>query len=559
LFAFLLLTAVVFPATALARDECNPIIWVDAPAEGSTVRGAATLGGWALDTLEAPLSSGISSMQVYLDGEAGSGGTYVGVPAMGNKPNLVNAGPELLRVDVDQAYSRINNRSGWTLVTDFSTVAPGRHALLVYAETQCGWKFVRVNVNVEAGAAPVYQPTAPTSAGQTTNTALYVNVESPTDGSTVRGSRTFTGSAVDCAAIRPATRIRVYDGTTSSGVLLGEAQLVGTRDLAMVCPGRTGPADAGFSYSLDSNRLSDGSHTLAFVADFSTGSAVDTVNIYVDNRSTAYNAYRYYYGNTGYGNTGCYNGSYRPNYGGYYGGYNGYYAGSNSYYGNDYLYGNGGCYNNSYNSGYNSGYYGGSNGYYNNGRYCISYDYRGVCTQYSSGYYGGYAPAYGNCASPYNTGLYGNLGGVYPGTAVPYSSYYSYYYGLGAQNCGYPITSNIYAQYCVLTTIQCVNNQVASVTLTANTNPVPKNTTVPLGVTVTCTYNLGVNNGANTVTVTDITTGTSLAVGTVTTTGGIATLNWNTTGLGGTTRILQATVTGGCGNATQQFTFSVAA
>jgi len=548
LFAFLLLTAVVFPATALARDNCNPIIWVDAPTEGSTVRGSASLGGWALDTLEAPLSSGISNMQVYLDGEAGSGGTYVGVPAMGNKPNLVNIGPELLRVDVDQAYSRINNRSGWTLVTDFSTVAPGRHALLVYAETQCGWKFVRVNVNVEAGAAPVSQTTAPAPYGQTTNAALYVNVESPVDGSTIRGSRTFTGSAVDCAATHPANRVRVYDGTTSSGVLLGEAQLVGSRDLAMLCQGRSGPADVGFSYSLDSNRLTNGSHTLAFVADFATNSAVDTVNIYVDNGSTGYynngnNSNRYYYGNTS-----CNNNSYYAPYS------SGYYGGNNAYYGNDYLYGNGGCSNN----GYNSGYYGGSNSYYNNGRYCISYDYRGVCTQYSGGYYGGYAPVYGNCANPYSTGLYGNLGGVYPGTAVPYSSYYSYYYGLGAQNCGYPTTPSVYAQYCLLTTIQCLNTSV-TIALTAATNPVAKGTSVPLGVTVTCTVNLGVNNGVNTVTVTDITSGTSLAVGTVTTTGGIATLNWNNSAFGGTTRILQATSSGACGSATQQFTFTVAA
>jgi len=289
----------------------------------------------------------------------------------------------------------------------------------------------------------------------------------------------------------------------------------------------------------------------------------------VDNRGSNYNADRY-----NYGNSGCYTGNYTGNSYLYNNGYNGY---------------NNGCSS----TGYNNGYYNGYNGYNRygyNSRTCLSFDSRGVCTAYSN-----VAPiiSYNTCAYA-NTSLLGTGGlAYYPGTTVPYSNYFGYQYGVGSQycqafptspycpatnaayglgyagyagyagianyaNCGYPVNNLPVYQNCVLNPALCVAN-VATLTLTAPTNPVAKNAIVPLTVTVACALATGINLGQNQVTVTDITSGVALNVGTVTTVGNIATVNWNTTNLGGTTRILQAASTGTCGTATQQFTLVVAA
>jgi len=105
------------------------------------------------------------------------------------------------------------------------------------------------------------------------------------------------GVAVDCNTYQGATRVRVYDnGTTygagNSGQFLGEANLNGTRNISQVCGGNNnqfapeyynGGFNVGFNVQVDTTRLADGQHTLAFVADFPNGTANDTLSVYVDN------------------------------------------------------------------------------------------------------------------------------------------------------------------------------------------------------------------------------------------------------------------------------------
>jgi len=165
LFALAIIGTVALPGVADAQQQqtsrttCNPTIQVDNPATGATVSGWSQINGWAVDTLEAALSSGIDSVQVYLDKEAGQGGTLLGTATMGNKPMPGQIPAELARTDVDRALNRSNNKSGWVLWYDFSQVTPGQHSLIVYAETKCGFRNMSVNFTVAAGG-----PTTPPQA-----------------------------------------------------------------------------------------------------------------------------------------------------------------------------------------------------------------------------------------------------------------------------------------------------------------------------------------------------------------------------------------------------------
>ena len=582
------------------------MINVDTPREAGTLAGWSQVNGWAVDTLEAPLASGISEVQVYIDGEAGAGGRLLGIPTLGNKPSSGNLPSELLRTDVDQALSRSNNRSGWVLWYDFNTVTPGAHSLVVYAETVCGWRNMRVNFTVQAGgpttppAQAAYYLSAPGISGgapyaPTTSTAstaqpynpyaaspagLVVRVERVPEGGVVSGTRTFVGVAIDCNTFQGATRVRAYDqGTTygsgGTGQYLGDATLGGSRNISNACPMGSqysgnyyaGGYNAGFSIPIDTTRLASGQHTLAFVADFANGSATDTLAVQVDN-------------------SGCYN----NNNNNYYSGYNTYNSGNNYCYGgssyNRYSYAQP-YYNNAY-----------ANGGY--GQYCLAYgSVTGRCLVYSS------TPTnyLNNCNVPYPT-LYG--GATYPTTGVPVSS--PYYTGSvvcypGMPGCyggaytgnPYAYTSNLYggayagnpyayagstsAYYncpapppintggnlytCIYYPQLCANNVTNTITLAQANTTVPRSI-VPLTGTVACalvqqTYpNLG---GASTVTIMDVTTtGTPLTIGSVTSTNGTYLVNWNTMPpVTAGPHILSVQATGSCGTSTQQFTVTVAA
>src|SRR4051812_48165060 len=72
---------------------------------------------------------------------------------------------------------------------------------------------------------------------QTTTT---VRVETPTSGARVNGAVTFTGLAVDCATGQAATRVAVYDGTSSSGVYLADVSMETVRQYSDACTNRPG-------------------------------------------------------------------------------------------------------------------------------------------------------------------------------------------------------------------------------------------------------------------------------------------------------------------------------
>jgi hypothetical protein len=111
-----------------------------------------------------------------------------------------------------------------------------------------------------------------------------VRVESPSSGARVHGNITFTGLAVDCPTGQPATRVAVYDGPDSSYPYLADVSMDTNRSLSDACAGVTGSGRIGFTLIMDSNRLTEGSHALAFVAQYPNGRTQSTiVDVNVDN------------------------------------------------------------------------------------------------------------------------------------------------------------------------------------------------------------------------------------------------------------------------------------
>jgi hypothetical protein len=226
---------------------------------------------------------------------------------------------------------------------------------------------------------------------------FLVSVDAP-DGYITR-SFTFTGVAVDCSTGQAATRIAVYDGPDPSTTPIATGSVDTSRSVASFCPNlpNNGQVNAGFNIVVPGEGLSDGQHTLTFIATFPSGdSAATNVVAVAANRNYGY----------GYGDPG-----YNPMYDSYYGGYPG-----GSYYGGGYPYPYGGSYYGGYPYPYGSSYYGGSYPYYGSGynNYYGNYYYP-QSSYYCAGQY--YYPGQRADAPRYGCMQYQSAG---------YSSYYGY-------------------------------------------------------------------------------------------------------------------------------------
>jgi hypothetical protein len=117
-------------------------------------------------------------------------------------------------------------------------------------------------------------------------TSPTVRVETPSSGARVHGNITFTGLAVDCPTGQPATRVAVYDGPNTSDRYLADVSMDTTRAYSDACAGASGSNRIGFTLIMDSNRLSEGTHALTFVAHYPNGQTQPTsIDVNVDNIS----------------------------------------------------------------------------------------------------------------------------------------------------------------------------------------------------------------------------------------------------------------------------------
>lgn len=130
LLLFLSLTSMVLAGPARAAEPAGSglVVSVDAPSSGVTVPLGQPIfiGGWAVDP-DGP-GTGVERVEVYLDGEAGAGGTPIRGVRYGTS-----------RPDVAATYGRPEwSRSGFALNWRPRNLTPGDHSLYVYAQSAAG-------------------------------------------------------------------------------------------------------------------------------------------------------------------------------------------------------------------------------------------------------------------------------------------------------------------------------------------------------------------------------------------------------------------------------------
>lgn len=141
-------------AAAPAADSGSTLVVIDTP-RGGTTSTQLYVSGWAADPRSAS-GTGVDAVEVYLDGEAGADGTYLGQATYG-----------LARPDVASHLggSRFN-LSGYAMVTN---VTPGPHTVYVYAHpgdqpSERGWtapKTAAVVASTSAAPAAAGAPGVP--------------------------------------------------------------------------------------------------------------------------------------------------------------------------------------------------------------------------------------------------------------------------------------------------------------------------------------------------------------------------------------------------------------
>ncbi|HEY3936777.1 MAG TPA: hypothetical protein VGL97_05080 [Bryobacteraceae bacterium] len=214
----------------------NPgLITIDVPGPSSAAfSGTATISGWAIDSQAA-----IGSVSVAVDGivlgNAGYGGNRSDVCAVyANYPGCPNV--------------------GWIATIDTTQFADGTHTLAITANPVSGQSFTI--------SAPFVIANLTGSAN-----ALAIGTDVPNASSgPLAGMASVSGWAVGAnAAI---TRVQVL----VDGVPFGTATYGGSRpDVCTVYPGEPGCPNVGWNFTLNTNLLTNGSHTLEITATTSTG------------------------------------------------------------------------------------------------------------------------------------------------------------------------------------------------------------------------------------------------------------------------------------------------
>ncbi len=210
-------------------------VGMDTPFGGASYHGVVQFAGWALND-----TSGIVSFQGYIDASPinGSAVTY-GTP----RPDVCSAANFPGRPNCPNV--------GWSYLADLTGLANGNHTFSITAIAANGQEFTHVNsfvVDNFANASP--------------SSGTYVNIDTPSSSAgTLSGVITIAGWAIDPnAAIN---NIQIY----VDGILYGSATYGTTRsDVCALFSGYPGCPNVGFTGSLDTTLLSDGTHTLNLVA-----------------------------------------------------------------------------------------------------------------------------------------------------------------------------------------------------------------------------------------------------------------------------------------------------
>ena len=214
-----------------------PSVFIDAPKAGSTVSGTVSIVGWAIDNTSS-VGTAIGSVQVAVDGAKVGNATY------GSS-----------RPDVCAAYPGRPGcpNVGFSYSLNTATLSAGSHTVTVSAtDTDSTPDTGSASVTIVVAGTP---PPAPPS----------VFIDAPKAGSTVSGTVSIVGWAIDNTS-SVGTAIGSVQ-VAVDGAKVGNATYGSSRpDVCAAYPGRPGCPNVGFSYSLDTTKLTAGIHALTVTA-----------------------------------------------------------------------------------------------------------------------------------------------------------------------------------------------------------------------------------------------------------------------------------------------------
>jgi hypothetical protein len=216
----------------------SPFVDIDAPSANETLSGIVSIGGWAVEGLNAAGANAITSVAVLVDGTQVGTATYGSARAdvctvLPGRPGCPNV--------------------GWSYSLNVASLATGSHVLQVVA-TDAASLTGSSQVTFNVGVLP------------------FVDIEAPAANATLSGVTTIGGWALEglnATGANGIASVAVFvDGKQVGSATYGAAR----GDVCAVLPGRPGCPNVGWSYSLDVSLLAAGSHTLRVVA-------TDTANV----------------------------------------------------------------------------------------------------------------------------------------------------------------------------------------------------------------------------------------------------------------------------------------
>jgi beta-N-acetylglucosaminidase len=238
LFASIFTILMIFNNGIVLADSkpLQPVGYIDSPSAGSTVNGISKVRGWLLD------KGGVSKVEVVVDGKV------IG------KAKYGMSRPDVLKVLPDYR----NANSGYEFNFDTSKLTNGKHTISVKGTGKNG------NVTeLQAKTVTV------------SNSPAVGFIDSPKNDSTVKGVTKVRGWFLDTSGV---SSIEVL----VDGKSMGKARYGLSRpDVQRVLPAYNN-ANGGYEFALDTNKLSNGWHSITVRETGKNGSRTQLENIRVN-------------------------------------------------------------------------------------------------------------------------------------------------------------------------------------------------------------------------------------------------------------------------------------
>lgn len=230
----------------VSLDIQNPQLitrgYIDEPANNSAVKGNTVIRGWALD------GSGIAKIEIFLNGNS------IGAAEYG-----------LERLDVLDAYPDYKNaNSGYLFNLNTENLYNGKHTLTVRA----------INTKGEAKdlkTIDIYVQNA---------YPVKASIDAPAINSVISGDTIVDGWALDSAGV---SKVEIL----ADGKLIGQAQYGRERlDVQKAYP-EYGNANSGYSYTLNTKLLNNGTQTISIRVTNNAGVATEAKSVIVNVQNEA--------------------------------------------------------------------------------------------------------------------------------------------------------------------------------------------------------------------------------------------------------------------------------